>query len=169
MVETILAYFMPLFSFLLVFILAFALLAKTKILGENAFLHFFVSFIIAIIFFVSPTAQKFTKLSMPWVGVFFLCLILIMITLAFIGGKVENVIPNKIVAKIAVIVLLAIFLISAIKVFGIVIGPYLPGAVETGGDEYLLSIKHVIFHPTVTGSILLIAIAAVVSWVLTKK
>src|SRR3989344_6859083 len=163
MIQSTLAYFMPLFSFLLVFIISFALLNKTKILGENSFLHVFVSFVIAIIFFVSPTAQKFTKLSMPWVGVFVVCLALIMLTLAFVGGKVENVIPNPALGKAAVIVLLAIFLISAINVFGPVIKPYLPGGVETGGDEYLLSVKHVIFHPTVIGSFILIAIAAVVS------
>ena len=169
MVEQTLAYFMPLFSFLLVFIISFALLNKTKILGENSFLHVFVSFVIAIIFFVSPTAQKFTKLSMPWVGVFVVCLALIMLTLAFVGGKVENVLPSPVLGKIAVVVLLIIFLISASNVFGPVIKPYLPGSVETGGDEYLLSVKHIIFYPTVVGSIILVLIAAVVSWVLTKK
>lgn len=169
MIESTLAYFMPLFSFLLVFILVFALLAKTKLLGENAFLHLFISFVIAIIFFVSPTAQEFTKLSMPWVGVFIVCLIIIMLTLAFVGGNIESVISSPILAKVAIVALLIIFLVSAIQVFGPVIEPYLPGAVETGGDDYLLSIKHTIFHPTIVGSVLLLAIAAVVSWVLTKK
>ena len=169
MVQTTLAYFMPLFSFLLVFILSFALLSKTKILGNNSFLHTFVSFIIAIIFFVSPTAQKFTKLSMPWVGVFIICLVLIMLTLAFVGGNIEKVMPSPVLGKIAVVALLIIFLISASNVFGPVIKPYLPGGDETGGDIYLLGVKHVIFHPSVIGSVILIAIAAVVSKVLTNK
>lgn len=169
MVETNLAYFMPLFSFLLVFILTFALLAKTKMLGENAFIHTFVSFIVAIIFFISPTAQQFTKLSMPWVAVFLVCIVFILMTLAFVGGKIENVVKTPIVGKAAIIVLLIIFLVSAIQVFGPAMSPYLPSGNEAGASTDLLYIKHILYSPSVIGAVLLLAVAAVVSWVLTKK
>lgn len=169
MLESELAYFMPLFAFLLVFIITYALLAKTKLLGDNAFVHMFVSFIVAIIFFISPTAQEFARLSMPWVAVFLVCLVLILMTLAFVGGKIENVIKVPIVGKIAVLVLLAIFLISAIQIFGPVVEPYLPGSTAERTSEPLSHLSQVIFHPTVIGAVLLLMVAAVISWVLTKK
>lgn len=169
MVEIELAYFMPLFAFLLVFVITYALLAKTKLLGENPFTHIFISFCVAIIFFISPTAQQFARLSMPWVAVFIVCLVLIMLILAFVGGKVENVAASPVAAKIAVVVLLIIFLVSAIQVFGPVIEPYMPGSTQERASEDLSNLADVLFHPTVIGAILLLAVAAVVSHVLTKK
>jgi len=44
-------YFMPIFSFLLVFIVVYALFAKTKILGDGPAVMLFVSFILSIVFY----------------------------------------------------------------------------------------------------------------------
>ena len=70
----------------------------------------------------------------------------------------------------AFIVLLAVvFLISAIVVFNPVLEPYLPGQPDTGGDAFLLSIKHFIYSQKFVGAALLLIIAAVASWIITKK
>ena len=42
---SVLGYFMPIFSFLLVFIVVYALLVKTKVLGDNQPVMLFISFI----------------------------------------------------------------------------------------------------------------------------
>lgn len=164
-----LAYFMPIFAFLLVFVVVYAFLAKTKLLGKSAFINIFVSFIAAIIFVASPAATEFTTVAFAWLAVFIVSLVFILLILAFTGGKLEDIVKSPALAKVVIIVLIVIFLAAGIKVFGPAIKPYLPGQPETGGAETLLEAKHLILHPAVLGTLLLLAIAAIVSYVLTKK
>ncbi len=164
-----LAYFMPLFAFLLVFIIVYAFLTKTKLLGKSTFIHLLVSFIAAIIFIVSPTAAEFTTLALSWLAVFIVSLVFILLILTFTGGKLEEIVKSRALAKVIIVVLIVIFLSAAIQVFGPAIKPYLPGQQEAGGVETVLQVKHIILHPAVLGALLLLAIAAIVSYVLTKK
>lgn len=166
---TNLAYFMPIFAFLLVFVIVYAFLAKTKLLGKSTFIHLFVSFIAAIIFVVTPTAVEFTTVALSWLAVFIVSLVFILLILAFTGGKLEDIVKSPALAKVVIVVLIVIFLAAAIQVFGPAIRPYLPGQPETGGAGTLLQAKHLILHPAVLGALLLLAIAAIVSYVLTKK
>lgn len=169
MIEISVAYFMPIFAFLLVFILVYALLGKTKILGENKFLHLLLAFFVSIIFVSSPAAKEFVFLSVPWLAVFLVSLVLILMTIAFIGIKTEKAYPA--VTAVVVIFLIVVFLISSINVFGPVINPYLPHAseaAEASGVQEVLEVKHFFFSPAVLGAILLFAAAAVVSWILAK-
>jgi Na+-transporting methylmalonyl-CoA/oxaloacetate decarboxylase gamma subunit len=69
-----------------------------------------------------------------------------------------------------VIFIIIIFLVSAINVFGPIIKPYLPTATsEAGGAAELLQVKHVLFNPAVAGMLALLAVAAIASWIVTKK
>ena len=160
---------MPIFAFLLVFVIVYALLAKTEALGENNFVHLFVSFVLAIIFVVSPTAKDFVAVAFPWLAVFIVSLVFIILVLAFMGGKLEDTLKSPALAWVIVGGLIIIFLIAAINVFGPVIRPYLPGMSEAGGAEMPLQIKHIILHPSVLGALILLFIAAVVSWILTRE
>jgi len=167
--EVTFAYFMPLIVFLLVFIVIYALLAKTKILGSNAFVHMFISFLVSVIFIASPSLTDLTKLAIPWVIVFTIILICILILVASIGN-LDKIVKNPKIAMIIVVVIIVIFLVSAINVFGPIIRPYLPTATsETGGVPELLQVKHVLFSPGILGMIVLLIIAAIASWIITKK
>jgi len=55
-------YFMPIFAFLLVFIVIYALLIKTKVLGENQPVMLFISFIFALLGFL-PGKEPFAFLG----------------------------------------------------------------------------------------------------------
>jgi len=75
-------YFVPIFAFLLVFIVVYALLKKTEILGGSDAVMLFVSFILAAFFVVEASLVEFVKFSSAWfsvgiVGLFFLILILL--------------------------------------------------------------------------------------------
>jgi len=157
--EISLSYFIPLLVFLLVFVVSYALLTKTKLLGSSNFVHLFVSFVVAIIFFVTPSAIQFTKIALPWIAAFMISLIFVLLVLAFTNRSLEDVLKSKILAAVIVIVLIVIFLAASINVFGPMVKSYLPG-----GEEQLL-----LFHPAVLGSVLLLVVAAVVSWVLTQS
>jgi len=162
------SYFMPLLAFLLVFIVTYALLAKTKILGGNSFLHLFLSFIISIIFIVVPSAQKFVMISTPWFAVLIVMVLIILLLITLVRGKFEDLVQSPTVALILIGVVLIIFIVAAINVFGPVISPYLPGA-DTGLTSQQLQTKHFFTSPAVIGAVILLIIAAIASWILTKS
>jgi hypothetical protein len=150
---------MPIMAFLLVFLVTYALLAKTKILGGNSFLHIFVSFIMAIVFIVSPSATGFTILATPWIAVTLVMIFFVLVLFAFVHGNIEDVVKSPIVTIILVAVILIIFIVAAVNAFG----PFfLQTEEKTGLIGFLIS-------PTILGGIILLIIAAIASWVLTKK
>ena len=163
-----LGYLMPLLAFLLVFIVSYALLAKTKILAVSNFWHIFLSLVIAIMFVVSPSASQFTMISTPWIAVFLIALFFIVMMLTFLHGNLDEVVKSPAISIVLIVVLLIIFVISAVNVFGPLITSYLPGGSEAALTPQQAQAKHFFVNPAVIGAIILLIIAAVASWVLTK-
>ena len=154
---------LPIMAFLFIFVVTYALLAKTKVLGGNTFIHAFISFIIAILFAMSPSATEFTVMTIPWIAVLLVVLFCIILAYALMKGSVEDIVKSPVVGLILIIVVLIIFLVSALNVFGPFFAQYLPGPQQKPG---LISF---LIHPSVLGGIILLIIAAVASWVLTKN
>ena len=168
--EVSFAYFMPMIVFLLVFIVMYALLSKTKVLGGNAFIHLFTSFLVAVIFIASPALTDLTSLAIPWVLVLIVMLVCILLVVAFVKGNLDSITKNPAVTVAIIVAIIVIFLISAINVFGPIVKPYLPTATsEAGASPELLQIKHILFSPSVVGMIVLLIVAAIASWIITKK
>jgi len=161
MASIALAYIMPLLSFFFVFTLVFALLAKTRVLGGNAFIHFTISAVIAIVFVLSPLATKFTALTVPWIAIFIAIVFFILLILTFIRGSIDDLVSNPVIAIIVVAVILVIFLLAAINVLGPLMSH---GALST---ETVGTINF-FTDPKFLGLVALVIIAAVVSWVVTK-
>ena len=164
-----LAYIMPLLAFLLVFVVTYAMLSKTKILGGNNFMHLFLSFVISTVFVVSPNAQKFALISTPWIAVLVFMIFIILLLLVFVRGKVDDIVKSPAVSVVLVLVVLIIFVVAAINVFGPLISPYLPGGNETGLTTQQAYTKHFFTSTAVIGAIILLIIAAIASWMLTKS
>jgi hypothetical protein len=80
-------YFMPIFAFLLVFIVVYALLKKIKILGENNSVLLFISFILASFFVVEASLVEFVRFSSAWFGVIIIGIFFLMAILAFLPGE----------------------------------------------------------------------------------
>jgi len=154
---------LPIMAFLFVFLVTYALLAKTRILGGNTFIHFFVSFIIAIVFALSPSATEYTVMTIPWIAVLLVALFSILLTFALVKGNIEDLVKSPIVGIILVIVVLIIFLVSALNVFGPFFAQYAPGPQQKPG------IISFLINPSVLGGVILLIIAAIASYVLTKK
>jgi len=154
---------LPIMAFMFVFLVTYAILAKTKLLGGNTFVHFFMSFIIAILFALSPTATEFTEMTIPWIGVLLAAVVCIMLAFALLHGNIEDIVKSPIVGILIVLVTLIIFLVSALNVFGPFFAQYMPGPQQKPG---LISF---LINPSVLGAIILFIIAAIASWVLTKK
>jgi hypothetical protein len=161
-------YFAPILAFLIVFVIMYALLRKTQILGEERFTHLFIAFLIATVFVTAASVRQIVLNVVPWFAVLVIALFFILVLAGFIG-KPEEIIGKR-VGWIFVIVLILIFLISGIKVFSSSLGSYLPGPYYgAGGDQQILFFLDWLYSPRIVGAALLLGVAAVVSWVLVKS
>ena len=157
-------FFMPVFSFLFVFILVYALLAKTKIIGDSKFVLLLISFIIAVVFMSFSSLELFVRTVIPWFIVLVIAVFLILIIGMFSS---KDWVPKSGFAWVVIIVLLVIFLISAVYVFNPVFHPGL--GVASGEGTSLLEQIRGYGEGGIFGSIILIVIAIIVAWIITKK
>jgi len=145
---------MPIISFLFVFILIYALLIKTNVLGDNKFTSLFISLIIASFFIVNVNLVDFTRMSVSWIVVFIVCVFMILLVLGFIGKDALKVFTdNKTIAGVCVALIVVIFLIASMYTFNWAINWKL---IQSWFDKDWF------------GMVVLIVVAVVVASVLTK-
>jgi hypothetical protein len=160
-------FFMPVFSFLFVFVVVYAVLAKTKVLGDQR-VNLLVSFIIAIIFMNFSSLDLYVRTILPWFVVLLVCLFLVLVIIGFSTKDYEKLTTPGF-AWVVVAILIVIFLIAAIRVFNPMFHPEL--GITTAGDGQegvLLQMRH-LFDSQVSGSVLLLILGLIVAWILTKK
>jgi hypothetical protein len=162
-----LQFFMPVFSFLFVFVIVYAILAKTKIIGESKFVHLLISFIVSIVFMSVSSMELYVRQIIPWTAVLIVIVFLVLLVAGFSTKKLDDIMTPTF-AWIAVAVLVIIFLIAAIQVFNPVLHPEM-GVVSGSSPGILGQLWDFITSSRVAGSIILLIIAAVVAWVITKK
>jgi hypothetical protein len=159
-------FFMPVFSFLFVFLIVWSILVKSKLLGDAAFVNLFVSMIMAIIFMSFSSLDLYVRTVIPWFIVLFVCVFLVMLITGLAAGDIGKFM-GKWFGWIIIVLLLIIFLVSAIKVFNPVFHPDL--LITTGEGTSLIEQIRYGMDGTIAGGLLLILIAGIVSWVLVKK
>ncbi len=161
------AYLGPVWSFVIVFVVVFAILMKSKLLGEEKLVQILASFVIATIFVSTASINELVLMIIPWFAVLLIVLFCIMMFAGFIG-KTEDI-AGKGLGWTFVVLLGIVFLISIIKVFSISIFPYLPGpAFGARGDPELLFFLSWIYSPGISGALILGIVAAIVFFVLVK-
>lgn len=163
-------YFAPILAFLAVFGIMIAVLHKTKLLGDKIPVNIFVSFVIASIFITAGSVRQLVLNVIPWFAVLLIALFLIMTLVGFMG-KTEAVV-GKGMGWVFVVLLIIIFLVSGIKVFSNSLAPYLPDATYgdvSYGNPTLINFFSWLYSPRVKGFILLIGVAALVTWILVRK
>ena len=157
-------FFMPIFSFLFVFVIIYAVLAKTKIIGENKFVHLLISFIISTVFISFSSLELYVRNIIPWFVVLFIVVFFILLIGLFSS---KDWVPKSWLGWVIIGILVLIFLISAIRVFNPVFHPDL--GIASGEGTSLLEQLRGYMGGGIVGSILLIAIAILVAWIITKK
>jgi hypothetical protein len=161
------SFFLPLISFLLVFIFSYAVLKKVDLLGDNPWVQLFVSFLISSIFVAASGSVSFVQNALPWVAVLLVSMVLILMFTGFVGGDLEKV--GKSVGTIFVVLLFIVFIVTALVVYSAYVIPYLPGNLGLyEGSDTALNFFDWLYSPRVAGAILLLVVSALVSWVLVK-
>jgi len=160
-------FFMPVFSFLFVFLICYAILVKTKLLGEMGFVNSFVSFIIAIVFMSFSSVELYIRTIIPWFAVLFVIVFLILLIAGLSTKNLDGIMTNKF-SWVIIGILIAVFLIIAIRVFNPVLHPDLIITSGDGTQPGIVEQLAYILDSRVAGGLLLVAIAAIVSWVITR-
>ena len=160
-------FFMPVFSFLLVFIVIYAVLWKTKVLGDNKFINSLVSFIMSIIFMSFSSMENYVTDIVPWFVVLIIILFLVLVVVMFTTQKSSEIL-TKGFAWVVVAIFIVVFLIVAINVFNPVF--HQDRILVSGSQPLVVSqIIYFVFFSQWAGTVLLLIIAAAVAWVITKK
>lgn len=158
----------PIAVFLIVVAVVFAILNKTKLLGENVLAQLVFGFLVATVFVSAGGAVRYVGTIVPWFAVVIVSAAFIFALTGFLGDNVKSI--TKPIGIIIVIILGLAFLVSAFLVFSNVIVGYLPGPnFGRGIDEGSFLVLDWLYSPRVAGAVILIIASVIVSWVLYKS
>ncbi len=157
---------LPIFGFVLVFVLIYAILTKTKILGETASINTIISLILSIIFLSFSSVRNYVINITPWFTVLLTISFFFMLIIVFLIK--DNWTKFTKPLSLVFITLFSLILISAFFYTFPNTQAYLPGADESGANSFLLSIKHFILEKETLNGILLIIVTIVVGLIITK-
>ncbi|OIO42569.1 hypothetical protein COU56_01635 [Candidatus Pacearchaeota archaeon CG10_big_fil_rev_8_21_14_0_10_31_9] len=163
-----LGYYVPIFGFLFVFVVMYAVLSKTSVLGESGFVNSLVSFVFAIIFVTFLPAVNYVQTIIPWFVILIICLFFFLVIVGFSQKDIDKFMKPWI-AWVFIGFLALIFLISAIYVFNPVFVKGIADLTGNSQDQVFESLRKFVISEKFFGGIFLLIIAAVTSWVLTKK
>jgi len=159
------AQFNSIFIFLFILVVGYALLSKTKFLGDHKGINFFISLVLGVLFVTSGVVGQIFELATPWLVLFGIILLFMTITFMFMGGEAKDI-PigptNKAMNIVVILVVLIIFALSA----GEVLQSERAAAIEAGEiDEdagvqsFPGKVAETIRHPAVLGIIITLLIA----------
>ena len=84
-----LQYFSSIFVFLFVWLVIYAVLLWTKVLGDNKVVHALIGLLLAIFVLISPVATSVVADVAPFVAVVFLFIVLISVATTMLGANIE--------------------------------------------------------------------------------
>jgi len=149
----------PIYAFLLVFVIFYAILAKVKIVGDSKAINGLISLIFAVIFLSFSTVREYMVNVTVGFTVLLTGAFLFMLLIAFIIKD-----PEKFFKPLGIVFIIILALIIIIALFY----TFLPGESESGANETLINIKHFMLQDSVLSGILLIVAAAIAIFVVTR-
>ncbi len=168
----LLGYFNIVFSFIFVWALVFALLQKTKVLGEKAGLNVLIAVAVAFLVALSDSVVQVINFMIPWFTIaiiFFVLLILIFMVFGIKESAISDYVKNdRSIGWVIIGVVLIIAGASFANVFGQQLteasfqqGTSINASDGTGvaGTDFQQNIYATLFHPKVLGMIVLFAVA----------
>jgi len=129
----LIAYFLPAFTFLFIFVVAYAILDKFKLLGDNKGLKLVAAFSISMIFFFSTDALNLVNFITPWFIVLVIIAMFLISLFMFMGVKEDSVVKavgSELVVWTVIIIAIILLIVALVHVFGTFLSPY--DDVETG-------------------------------------
>lgn len=150
-------YFLPVISFALAFVIIFAILKKTGILGDSAWICFLVSFAIALVFASFPDVRTYMEAVTPWFVILIILLFFILLIGAFaLAGDVSKIVrPGLVWVLVAILAFVFIFI------------GYNHFDVASNCD--FIKIKDFLFDRKISGGLAVLIVALIVGFIVAKK
>ena len=145
-----LEHFSSIFVFIFVWLVVYATMLWTKLLGDNKFVHALIGLLMAIFVLISPIATSVVAGVAPFLAVALLFIVLINTASKMLGTDIEAFPAFK---GVMLLFIVLIIIIAA----GVKIREQVDVPSETQKD--LSKTINLIFHPTFLGTILVFAIA----------
>ncbi|MBI4448280.1 hypothetical protein HY643_04830 [Candidatus Woesearchaeota archaeon] len=158
----ILDYFMPVFVFLFIFGILFAILEKTNLFTRNKGINSLVAFTLSLIFVLTPDLMNLVSVMTPWFVILIVFTLFIILIFMFVGIKEEAVsaaFASRSVVWFLVVVCFIILIYAMTEVYGSRIHGITAGE-EAGEGSAVNDVGRVIFHPRILGVGFLLVIAA---------
>jgi hypothetical protein len=139
-----------LFSFILIFILLYAILQKSKVLGGRVWIDITISLVLSLVAMFSGSVFDVINIATPWFVLLMVMLVFLALvaSFAFKGGVTEM----PMFKIFALWLPLIIIVWSMTAVFGPILTPYSAGA----NSEW--EALRTIFHPRIIGAIVMVVI-----------
>ncbi len=141
-----LEHFSNIFVFLFVWIVVYATLLWTRIIGDNKLVVTLLGFLMGIFVLISPMATGIVANTAPYLAVVFVLILLMNIASKMLGADVEAFPALKGVLLVFIVII-------------ILIGVGIQIREQTTTSSDLSKTSNVIFHPKFLGMILLFAVA----------
>src|SRR3989344_3428892 len=112
-------YFLPIFSFIFMFTLVFAILEKTKILGSDSTgLNSIIAFVVALLFVLTPSAVALVNFLIPWFIVLIFFILFVVVIFMFMGVSADTIkeVAQSSTFVTTIVIITIILLIIAISV-----------------------------------------------------
>ncbi len=168
----LLGYFNVVFSFILVWALVFALLQKTRILGDKVGLNVLVAVAVAFLVSLSDSVVEMIRFMIPWFTIAIIFFVLLLLIFQIFGASEKDIFSyvskDKAVGWVIVGVVLVIVGASFANVFGQKLtqaafesgtAVNVSGAGGVATPSFQQNIYATLFHPKVLGMIVLFVIA----------
>lgn len=174
-----LQYFSPIFVFVLVFVIVYAMMQFTKFMGDNKIVHSLIALFIAIIFLFSTAASTVILFIAPWFTIFFIFLIFMIMAYKLFGAtddQIKTVISKwhagqYFIATIAIIIMLfglgsglgqklLTYTQPEAGEEGVLAAVGVVGEGSTATTSYTQNLAATIFNPKVLGMVLILIIAS---------
>ena len=164
--------FRPVFTFLFVLFIMYAILEKSKIFGDNIGTNFIVSLVVSFLFILTPGASELINLATPWFFVLFFLIIFVVLTFMMVGVKEESIVKafqdNLVIWVILIIAIVGVFGFAVSQVFGPTVQGIYGNSTSTD-DGFEGQLGKILFHPRVLGMFFLLTIASFAVRLISKK
>ncbi len=118
-VTSALSYFVPIFAFLLIFVVLFALIKKTGVLGDSDGIALLISFIIAVFFVLEASLIEIVRFGSSWISVLVIGIFFLIAIIGFLPGEkpLEFLSKGKWFSWVVLALIVGIFIYASVYTF----------------------------------------------------
>lgn len=160
----VLDYFSPIFAAVLVMALVGALLSKTRVLGENKIVAWFIAVLLGLLTLISEDVVELINFISPWFVLAFISLVLLVLLYRLFGVTEDNIVHymlnDRTINWALLAVGLAIIIGGIFNVFGQrALQATTEGEVPEGATGFEANLFKTLFSPKILGIVLVFGIA----------